>query len=126
MDIFKLLIMVLVFLMILVLLREHSPSYAVLASAAACIVLLVMVLKVAAPIFTFAQKLSDIIQNDNLQTVMKCVAIAILAQMTEDLCCESGQKAMAGRVELAGKVSILVCALPMFAQLLEQIAGILQ
>ncbi|MEG0339811.1 MAG: stage III sporulation AC/AD family protein [Oscillospiraceae bacterium] len=125
MDIFKLLILTILFLMLLQLLREHCSPFAVLASAAACIVILFITLKVSAPIFVFAGKLSSLINNDSLKCVMKCIAIAILTQMTQELCGESGQLALAGRVELAGKISILICALPMFTELLNIISGIL-
>ncbi|MEG0305133.1 MAG: stage III sporulation AC/AD family protein [Oscillospiraceae bacterium] len=126
MDIFKLLVLVLVFLMMVQLLRTHNPSFAILASAACCVVLMLFSLKVCAPMFDFIRTLTGLADNESFGAVIKCVAIVLVTQMTQELCAESGQLALAGRVELAGRIAVLLCALPLFKEIMNIITGMLQ
>lgn len=125
MDIFKIMVLVLVLLLLIQILRQHSPAQAVLVSAACCIILLVYALAQAAPVFEFANKLSSMLQNDDLLVVLKCIAIALLAQTTQELCKESGQTALASQVDLCGRIAITICALPLFTQVLTILTRLL-
>lgn len=125
MDIFKIMIVTLILLLLIQILRQNSPSQAILVSAACCIILLVYALTQAAPIFEFARKLSAMLQNDDLLSVLKCIAIAILTQTTQELCKESGQTALASQIDLCGRIAITVCALPLFTQVLNLLTRLL-
>lgn len=54
-----------------------------------------------------------------LGVVLRAMAIAYVAAFAAQLCRDSGQGALAVAVELVGKVSILVTALPVFVALLD-------
>ena len=125
MDIFKLLVLVLLFLLVLQLLRQHNPSFAIMASAACCVVLMLFTFEVCAPVFSLIRTLTGLSDNESFGAVLKCVAIILVTQMTQELCTESGQTALAGRVELAGRVAVLITALPLFSQMMDIITGML-
>ena len=57
---------------------------------------------------------------------IKAVAIALMAQSVQDLCMEAGQTALAGRVELAGKVAVLLAAMPLFTVLTDTLLALLR
>lgn len=49
-----------------------------------------------------------------------------MAQSVQDLCMEAGQTALAGRVELAGKVAVLLAAMPLFTVLTDTLLALLR
>lgn len=112
MDIFKILGFCLCALVLLSVLRQYNPGYAVLAALACCMVLLWFVMQALGPVLSFVETLSQFSGFEHLGTVFKAVAIALMAQSVQDLCMEAGQTALAGRVELAGKVAVLLAAMP--------------
>lgn len=107
-------------------LKQYSPSYAVLCSTAACAVLLLVALDVVRPVLDMTRRLAAYSEWGDYDVVCKAVAIALLTQWTQELCRESGQQALAGRVEFAGKAAMLVCAMPLFASLVELVMELLQ
>ena len=58
--------------------------------------------------------------------IVKSIGIAFVAGIAADVCRDAGARAMASKVELAGKVAILSLAMPMAMQLMELFERILQ
>lgn len=59
------------------------------------------------------------------QMVLKITGIAYIVQTASDLCKDAGENALAGKVELGGKLMICASALPAVRSLMELIAGLL-
>ena len=55
--------------------------------------------------------------------LLRTVGIALIAEFAAQLCRDSGESAMAGRISLAARVSILASALPMLTKLLRIVTG---
>lgn len=125
MDIFKVLVLIIALLLLLQLLKQHSPAQSILVSAACCVLLLFYALQSAKPIMDFVNQFSQGFSSLGLFSVLKCLAIAIIAQTTFELCKECGQTALASQVELTGRVAIMICALPLFTELLNIMARLL-
>ena len=113
-------------LVLLSVLRQYNPGYAVLAALACCMVLLWFVMQALGPVLSFVETLSQFSGFEHLGTVFKAVAIALMAQSVQDLCMEAGQTALAGRVELAGKVAVLLAAMPLFTVLTDTLLALLR
>lgn len=60
-----------------------------------------------------------------LEPVMKITGIAYISRIGAQLCEDSGEKALSGRVEAAGKIAVTVIALPIAGEAFEKIMGIL-
>ena len=50
---------------------------------------------------------------ENIGTLFKCLGVCYVVQLAADSCRDAGQQAIASKVELAGKVTVLALALPM-------------
>jgi len=59
------------------------------------------------------------IRQEYILTVFKIIGISYLAQFAGELCKDCGQNAIAIKIELAGKVSILVLTLPILNAFLD-------
>lgn len=57
--------------------------------------------------------------------LFKAVGICFLCQFSSDICKDAGQSALAGRVELAGKIMILISALPLMEEVLNTATSLL-
>ena len=57
--------------------------------------------------------------------LFKTLGICFLAQFAADSCRDAGESALASKVELAGKISILVLSLPLFEDIAQTALGLI-
>lgn len=126
MGVVKILGFAVVMMILLSILKQYNPSYAVAASLACSIVLFSMAVSILQPVMELLQTLTQFADAEYVSCVLKCVVIAVLMQAVQDLCQESGQTALAGRVELAGKAAILMAAMPLFSDLMRILTELLR
>lgn len=60
-----------------------------------------------------------------IEPILKITGIAYISQIGAQLCEDSGEKTLAGRVETAGKIAICVIAIPIAREAFVKIIGIL-
>ncbi len=63
--------------------------------------------------------------EDFLTPILKITGIAYISQIGSELCEDSGEKALASRVLMAGKIAITVIILPIAKEAFTKIMGIL-
>lgn len=107
------------------LLRRYSPGYAVLASLACCALIVLLLADDIGALLAAVRVFSQAAASDELACAFKAVAIALVSQMLQELCAEAGQPALAGRVDLAGRVLVLAAALPLLEKLGEVLKTLL-
>ncbi|TSB45396.1 stage III sporulation protein AD [Alkalicoccobacillus porphyridii] len=60
-----------------------------------------------------------------LQTILKIIGIAYIAEFGSQIAKDAGQASIASKIELAGKVLILVLAIPIIKAVIEMILSLL-
>ena len=60
-----------------------------------------------------------------IEPILKITGVAYISQIGAQLCEDSGEKTLAGRVETAGKIAICVIAIPIAREAFVKIIGIL-
>lgn len=60
-----------------------------------------------------------------LNTVLRIVAIAYIAQFGAQICRDAGESAIGGKIELAGKIMIMFLAVPMLLVILDSVLQLL-
>ena len=112
---------------IAVLLRQQKPEFAMLIGLGAGVIILVYVIMKAQPVFSELNTLmsSSGINNDYAQILIKALGICFITQLAADVCKDSGETAIASKVELFGKFAILLLALPLFEQVAKLAMGLL-
>jgi len=58
-----------------------------------------------------------------LEILLKILGVAYLAEFGSALCKDAGQSAIAGQIELVGKLTILAISMPVVTALFETISG---
>ena len=110
-----------------IVLRQYRADYAMVISLAAGALVRVVVLRALEPVLG---EVTDIIAMsgigmENSATVLKVVGVGFITQLACDSCRDAGESAIASKVELAGRVFILILALPVFGQVLQIVSGLL-
>ena len=108
-------------------LKKYAPEISAVLSVAAGAVILISVLHRMSPVVSQITQLSDKagLSSAYGRVLIKTIGICFLCRFTADTCRDSGQSALASKVELAGKISVLLIALPLFADILNIVSGLL-
>lgn len=109
-------------------LKRGGKEHALLLSTAAAVVILVFVLKSAAPL---VEQLAGMVPAGSLSSLcltvmLKAAGLTILGQLAAHLCRDGGETALAYGVELAAKAAVLTAALPLLTRLLEYLGEIVK
>lgn len=108
-------------------LRRYHQEYAVLVGIAAGIVILIEILTSIAPA---VQQISRLLNSAGISSqyeviLLKTLGICFLAQFAADACRDAGESVLASKMELAGKISILILSLPLFEQIAKTAVGLI-
>ena len=78
------------------------------------------------PLTEYLQQLTQISgATESAELLLKALGIAWLTQCCADICRESGESGAANGVELAGKVELILLALPLLNRVLEVVGELL-
>lgn len=113
--------------LLVIIVKQQRPDIAMMISLAAGSVIFILLL---GNIKTIASSVENMAQKANLDsiyitTVLKVIGIAYIAEFGSQICKDSGEGAIASKIELGGKILIMVLALPILTALLEAVLKIL-
>lgn len=108
-------------------LRAYRPELGLQIAVAAGVLILMLTLDELIALSSFLSETLVRFQIDPgyLKVMLKVIGTAYLAQFAADLCRDAGENAVAGKVELAGRVLILALCLPVLMSILEMVGSIL-
>lgn len=117
----KIFLIAFVALAAIVLLKQIKPEFALLLKFAVLLLLGFLVFSevsdAVSEIFSFGELVS--IDSEMLKILLKALGLCLVAQIASDVCKDCGESALSTSVELVGKLSIVLMALPVAAQLIE-------
>ncbi len=104
-----------------VIIKQYKPEYALAVSLSTGVVIMYIALKTVYPVLS---DLDYILKATNMQSayievLLKSLGICFITQLAADACRDSGQGAIAAKVEMVGKAAILVISMPLFRALLN-------
>lgn len=104
-----------------VLLQKTNPEFSMAVALITGILIFLFVLSSFTPILeTLEYWMNEFhLNNVYFMTVIKTLGVCYLTQLASDTCKDAGYASVASKVELAGKVTILLLALPLFENLLS-------
>lgn len=114
-------------LVIIIILKQYRPEYAVYVSMIAGIFILFFALNKITGIINLLQSISDktYINKQFLGILLKITGIAFLTEFAVSICSDAGEKAIASKIEIGSKVIIISMSIPIISSLLELIIEIL-
>lgn len=99
-----------------VVLRRHVPEQALAVGLIAGFLILAAAITAALPVF---REIEDLLSDSGMAgeyitVLFKALGVCLLTQLAADACRDAGEQGLASKAEFAGKLSMLVLALPLF------------
>lgn len=126
-EIIKIIGIGLVALVIIIILKQYKPEYAIYVSIIAGILILFFAIEKLTGIIELLQSISNktYINQQFLGILLKITGIAFLTEFAVSVCSDAGEKAIANKIEIGSKVIIITMSMPIIKRLLELIMEIL-
>ena len=127
MEIIKIIGIGLTALIVIIILKQYRPEFAVYISIIAGVFILLLSLSQISGVINLLRDLSSKanINSVFLGIILKITGIAILTEFAVSICQDSGESSIANKVDIGGKVIIITISLPIISSLLETILKVL-
>ena len=127
MDIIKIIGVGLISLIIIIIVRQYKPEFTLYVSLLAGALILIFIMDKIGGIIDLLTSLANktAINNQFLLLLIKITGIAFLTEFAVSLCKDSGENALANKVDMGGKVIIVSMSIPIISSLLETVIEIL-
>lgn len=112
---------------LIVLLKDFSPHFSFLITIFTGITIFLLLIGKIASVIDILEKLA-LQANINMvymETILKIIGIAYIAEFGAQITKDAGQNAIASKIELAGKILIMVMAIPIIGAIIETIIELL-
>ena len=127
MDVIKIIGVGLISLIIIIIIRQYKPEFTLYVSLFAGALILLFIMDKIGGIINLLTSLSNktAINNEFLTLLIKITGIAFLTEFAVSICKDTGESAIANKVDMGGKVIIVSMSIPIISSLLETIVEIL-
>ena len=123
MEIVKIIGIALIALIIIILLKQYRPEFAIYVSILTGFLILLLVMDKLEGIITILQQFTTntSLNSEFLALLIKITGIAFLAEFAVSVCNDSGESAIASKIEIGSKIIIIAISIPILSSLLEGI-----
>ena len=127
MEIVKIVSIALIGLVIIILLKQYKPEYAIYISLLTGMLILLFIMDRLSGIIHLIQSIANQakINNQFIGILLKITGIAFLSEFAISICKDSGETAVASKIEIGTKIIIISMSIPIISNLLEIILKIL-
>ena len=127
MEIIKIIGIGLISLIIIIIIKQYRPEFAIYVSIVAGILIITISLDKLSGVIDILTTLSSKtgLNAEYLGILLKITGIAILTEFAVSICNDAGETAIATKVDLGGKVIIISISIPIIVALLELIVKIM-
>jgi len=127
MDIFRVVGIGMIAAILALVVKQHRPELAIQISIVAALLIFLSIAPYFMGIVRMFEDLTDQLSVDvrYFDIVLKIIGVAYIAQLGAELCRDAGENAIASKIELAGKIILLVMAMPIVYSLISLITGLL-
>nr|MBP3680575.1 stage III sporulation protein AD [Clostridia bacterium] len=127
MDIIKIIGIGLISLVITIIVKQYKPEFAVYISLIAGALILMLVFDKLSEVIKLLNNLASksAINSKFISLLIKITGIAILTEFAVSICKDSGETAIANKMDIGGKIMIIAVSVPIISSLLENVIKIL-
>lgn len=114
-------------LIVTILLKEYRRDFAIYAGLIGGVIILYYVLGYLQEIVIFLNGLADSgINSEFILLLVKITGISILTEFAVSICRDSGESAIANKVDLGGKILVISLSIPVISATLSGLLELLQ
>lgn len=110
-----------------IIIRQYKPEFSIYISLTVGIIILGVLIGLISPVLDTITELTDAVNLNDIygSVLLKALAICYITQLASDCCSDAGEKAIASKLEMAGKIAIVVISLPLFQSLVNVVTGLI-
>lgn len=114
-------------LIVIIILKQYRPEFAMYISLLAGIAILLIAMQRMGEVVDLIQSISEraSINSKFIGILLKITGIAILTEFAVSICKDSGESAIASKIEIGSKVVIISMSIPIISSLLEVMLNML-
>lgn len=127
MDIVQIILIGMVAALLFMTLKDIQPSFAFFITIITSVFILMIVIKHVSIVIQLLTLLGEkaSIQSFYLSIILKIIGIAYITELGANLTKDAGLSSVSSKIELAGKIFILILAVPIITAVVEMILGFL-
>lgn len=127
MDIIKIAMIGLAAVLLAIQIKGGRPEYEIFVTMGACLCIFFFLVTKLQVVMDAINQMQSYIRLDAkyVAVLLKMIGITYVAEFSSNLCKDAGYQAVAGQIEMFGKLSILVISMPVLLALLETISQFL-
>jgi stage III sporulation protein AD len=127
MEITQIVAVGLVSVILIMTLRKQNAEYAVIIGIMASIIVFFMIMPYLGQAVGLLQNIAQLMDTNSqyIGLILKIIAIAYIAEFGSQICADAGETAIASKIELAGKVLILIVSTPVLIGLINLISTLM-
>jgi len=127
MSIFQIIAIGIIAAVLSITLKKQAPQIAVLVGITACVIIFLMVLPMLTETVNLLTRLGEMAGGDAayIGIGIRVIGVAYMTELGASVCSDAGESAIAAKIDLAGRVVILVMAMPIIVDILRIVMGLL-
>lgn len=127
MDIIKIIGVGFISLIIIIIIKQYRPEFAIYVSILAGAFIIMMCMDKISGILDLINNFSNktSLNSQFLKILIKITGIAILTEFAVSICKDSGESAIASKVDMGGRILIISMSIPIISSLLETVLKVL-
>lgn len=127
MDIFRIIGVGLATAITALIVKQVKPEMAIIIGVAGGVIMLLMLVDSVTSILSVFSSLTEKsgLSTGIFSAVLKIIGIGYITEFSANLCVDAGSTSIANKILLAGKILILVSAVPIITNLIDIISGLL-
>ncbi len=109
-------------------LKKYTPEYAMIINIITGAIVISIIITALSPVFGQIKMLFSCtkIPNEYQIILLKALGISVISQFAHDCCIDANEKLLASQIEFAGKIGILICALPLFERIIQTALSLME
>ena len=126
MEIFKIVAFAVVATVLVLVLKEQKKEISILLECMAAIGIMIYAISKMSGVVLMLEQLTSLsgINQNFLVIILKITGIAYIVEFGKNICIDAGQSAIATKLEMAGKVIVVVLSLPLMNSLISVLSGL--
>ena len=107
--------------------KHHYPEFSVFILMATVVIILLMILPMMSEAVAFLRHLGGLADGIGEYTslALRVIGVAYMAELGASVCNDASESAIASKIDLAGRVIILVMAMPVIVDIVRIVTGLL-
>ncbi len=110
-----------------VVIKQYKPEFAIYITLGAGMLILGSAVSLLSPAVSQIIEYMSFIENGSAysEILLKSLAVCYITQIASDCCNDAGEGAIASKIELAGKCTLVILALPLFTSITDMIKNLM-